>query len=226
MRLVKDIRHDTATNEDFVSLFSLATVLKDHLRQKESTSGFESTHGNSLAHDHSKMSLSKQSTQDISSTKNNTFDIECVYVDSDQFYLEENFSGRDPKSKSIRKVTSTCNQRMESHLERLFSSSVHSEGCIVLTVHLPFLVLRDFGSAAMLGNSETIVSCVSETVAKYSQHRKTLKTLSRCLDHLIRRQLDSRKKSIDKNKRGSSNLFCAIIYSIEDDKFDLFQRVC
>ena len=122
----------------------------------------------------------------------------------------------------------TSTQRIEEHLEQLFTSSTHGEGCLVLAVNLPFSVLREFDSVAMFGTKPTIVASTSDIFTKHQKYKKTLKTLAMCLDHLIHRQKDSpstdtngRVKNFERRKR--HNNFSAFIYSIGDDKYDLFQ---
>ena len=212
-------------NEDFITLTSLGSVVKDHLFRKDTSFDLNE---NTLLPDRLSLQHSNQDTAVNRSTKK--FYIECVFVDSDQFYLEDNFSGRDSKSKStsLKKMVKTSTQRIEEHLERLFTSSAHGEGCIVVAVNLPFLVLREFDSAAMFGSKQTIIASVSDILIKHSKYRKTLKTLAMCLDHLINRQQEL--SSIDTSGRGKSVegrkrrfVFSAFIYSIGDDKYDLFQ---
>jgi hypothetical protein len=216
LRLVKDLHHDISTNEDVVILSSLASVLKDHLYKNDY--GNETDHG-LLALDRSKAQNLKQPQNQDAFNPKNPYDIECVFVDTDQFYCEEHFSGRDPKSKSIWKLVNKCTQRAEDHILRLFTSSAHGEGCIVLAAHLPFIVIREFDSIAMFGSKQTVTANVSETILKHTKYRKTLKTLALCLDHLIRRH-NGKNKPIETKKM---SMFSAFIYSIEDDRFDLLQ---
>lgn len=220
LRIVQD-SHPNISPIEYVRLSVLASVMKDHLQRKENS--FQSTENNVLP-DRSKV---QTTNQDFTGSKSTSVDVECIFIDSDQFYLDvDNLSGRDPKSKSIKKIVKTSTQRVESYLENLCSASTHGEGCTVLAVKIPFMVLREFDSAAMFGDGPTVVISVSEILSKYPKHRKALKTLAMCLDHLLRRQHESSSadmngKSKSTETKKSSELFSALVYSIQDDRFDL-----
>ncbi len=207
-----------------VPLSSLASIMKDHLGKRENITE------NIDMSDFSK-GRSISIGQDTTITKSSpTYDIECILVDSDQYHMnEDSFSGRDSKStKTKKKLFRTSVQRAESYLSELFSASNHAEGCILLAVNLPFVVLREFNSAVMFGDLDgpTVVSSVAKVLENHVKHRKTLKTLAMCVQNLIRRQQESLSSSININKsteivKKRSNKLTALIYSIQDDMFDL-----
>lgn len=210
---------DSDHTEDFVQVKSLASEIRDGLkRRKDGGTGDKSSQ------------ITKQPTRqysDADSSRNTTFDIELIYVDSDQFYIgRDSCSGRDQKSKSIKKMMKTCTQRVSAHLERLFSKTTNVEGCTTIAVDVPFMVLRDFNSSAMYSEGPTVVASVSDVLTKHTKYRKTLKTLATCIDHLLRQKqelfnTETNGKMKSSSVKAQSKSMSAIIYSWQDDKIDL-----
>lgn len=197
--------------EVFVPLSSLASEIQDRYSRICSDAVIKDISNTNVAE--------KQiSNRDVSISGSKTYpgtsDFECVYVDSDQFYLDiEHASGKDPKLKSVFKVVKTSRQISESYLSNILYDTP------VLVVPIPFRVLRHFNTEAMFGKGPNIVTSTSDVITIYSSHKKVLKSLASCLDHLIRRSDTEIPK---KNKIGSSgNLLSFLTYSIPDDRFDL-----
>jgi hypothetical protein len=268
LRMIPHSKHlstntvNSSTNEENVPVLSLASFIKDRLL---STNSFH--HGFDVDLDDTKMLFDSSSTRTMdrqqdtpslhkhtspsSSSSSVTNDMDCIYVDIDQFYREDNISvsNKDKESKQRKRMFKTCIQRVEEQLNStlLSSSSTHKhEGCTLLTINLPFMIIRDFSSAAMFGNkSKPIMNVLVESgiLTKHKSHSKLLKTLAMSLDHLIRvrRDLDDKMKALENNNNSSSrnigsssasssnnrgqssNIFSALIFSIGDDRFDFFQ---
>ena len=210
---------DSDHTEDFVPVKSLASEIRDGLnRGKDGGPGAKSSQ------------IAKQPTRqysDADSSRNTTFDIELIYVDSDQFYIgPDSCLGRDQKSKSIKKKMKTCAHRVSAHLERLFSKTTLVEGCTSIAIDVPFMVLREFDSSAMYSEGPSVAASVSDVLTKHTKYRKTLKTLATCIDHLLRQKQESSTTETNGKIKSSSaeaqsKSMSAIIYSCQDDKIDL-----
>eukprot|EP00551_Chaetoceros_affinis_P010160 CAMPEP_0203676654 /NCGR_PEP_ID=MMETSP0090-20130426/25266_1 /ASSEMBLY_ACC=CAM_ASM_001088 /TAXON_ID=426623 /ORGANISM="Chaetoceros affinis, Strain CCMP159" /LENGTH=499 /DNA_ID=CAMNT_0050543261 /DNA_START=480 /DNA_END=1982 /DNA_ORIENTATION=+ len=224
LRIIEDSMNSTSQSEySVVPLSSLASIMKDHLGKRESIveiADSDFSRGRSIS-----------LTQDNTTTaKSSAVDIECIFVDSDQYYMHEDGFDRDSKWKSKKKLCRTSIQRAESYLKNeLFSASTHGEGCILLAVNLPFPILREFDSAAMFGNGPTVLSSVADILENHVKYRKALKTLAMCVQNLIRRQLEisysssstsTNNKSTSEEQKRSMKL-SVLVYSVQDDMFDL-----
>lgn len=197
--------------EVFVPLSSLASEIQDRYARLSSDTTIKEISSSIVAE--------KQiSNRDVSSSGSKLYpgssDFECIYVDSDQFYLDiEHASGKDPKLKSIFKIVKTSRQISESYISNILHETP------VLVVPIPFRVLRHFNTEAMFGKGPNIVTSTFDVISSYSSHKKVLKSLASCLDHFIRH---SDTETPKKNKAGSKgDLLSFLTYSISDDRFDL-----
>lgn len=158
------------------------------------------------------------SSRDISNASGRAYsvpsDFECIYIDSDQFYLDlEHASGKDPKMKSVLKVMKTSRQNAESYVSNILVDTP------VLVAPIPFRIVREFNTEAMFGNGPTVSSSTSSMMVTHSSHKKVLKSLASCLDHLLRRFEAEPPKKYKSCSKGS--IFSFLVYSIPDDRFDL-----
>ena len=214
---------DSDRAEEFVPVNSLASEMRESLNKcKDSGTGDKASH----ASRHPSKQFS--GNQDSDGLKNSTFDVDLVFVDSDQFYLGlDTCSGRDQKSKSVKKKMKTSLQRVKSHFGNIFISTyTHFEGCSILSVDVPFMVIRDFNSTAMCSNELTVIAAVTDILQnKHAKYRKTLKTLATCIDHMLRQKVGSLAETSGKVKSNSTKTqsitLSAFIYSFQDDKMDL-----
>jgi len=242
LRTVVDAYPNFASSEDFVILTLLPSVIKDLLHKKDynfdtidvKMANERSVNPSNFNSDHYPKNYNQGAGAKGS---HNNLDIECIYVDFDQFYITEKQPGRESKMKSVKKIIRSTTQRASSYFNDFFTASTLGDGGTVLAVDLPFQTLREFNSAAMFGKEgNSIVSSVSDFISNDSKHRKVLKTLAICLDHLIRRQADVSGSTISNNNgKSSSNslssmssrssshrkLLSVYMYSIQDDRFDL-----
>ncbi len=217
---------DSDCTEDFITVSSLASEIRSSLNK-----GKDVGSGDRVVQTSRQPVRHYSANQDLDGLKSSTFDIDLIHVDSDQFYLGlDNLSGRDQKSKSVKKKMHTSRQRVASHLEKIFTVPTHFEGCTVISVDLPFMVIRDFNSSVMVSNESTVVAMVTNVLSKnnnnITKYRKTLKTLATCIDHLLRQkqgsssEINNGKVKSNSTKAQSTEL-SAFIYSFQDDKMDL-----
>lgn len=197
--------------EVFVPLSSLASEIQDRYSRLSSEATLKDISSVSVAE-------KQMSSRDTSNLGSKLYpgpsNFECVYVDSDQFYLDvEHASGKDPKLKSVFKKVKTSRQISESYISSILYETP------VLVVPIPFRVLRHFNTEAMFGKGPNIVTSTFDVISTYPSHNKVLKSLALCLDHFIRRS------DADIPKRNKTGPKCAILsfltYSISDDRFDL-----
>lgn len=141
-----------------------------------------------------------ESTQKVSSA------VECIYVDTDQYYgLDKQVSKSDTSNyKAILKSIKGVTQRSEAYLNDLQMTSP-AQGTPVFAVNLPFWELRDFGTSLMKHGEP---SAVTEL---YPIHKKVFKTLAMAIDSVLK-------------KYGKSSVVSQVtilLYSKVDDRFDM-----
>lgn len=147
-------------------------------------------------------------------------DLEYIYVDSDQFYLDpdKTGSGKDPKLKNILKVIKKVQLKADSFIQ----NELHKT---FITVELPFRICREFNSIAMFGSGISIVASTADFQTKHPKYRKTLKTFAMCLDFMVRRFSESTSSSGSSNTGSRSShkesILSILVYAQADDRFDL-----
>merc|ERR1719273_1358813 len=125
--------------------------------------------------------------------------IDCIYVDTDQYYgMEKLVKGDRAGYKTVIKALKATRHKAESFMNGLLNplSSAGGSHTMVVAVDLPFDIVRDFGTWAM-NNKQGVklrLGSNSEIMDKYPSHKKVLKTLSFTLDTLIRRRMRSSSK--------------------------------
>jgi hypothetical protein len=149
--------------------------------------------------------LERSSPNESESNQKSSSKVECIYVDTDQYYgLNKPVSKSDTSSwKAILKSIKGVTQRSEAYLNDLQMKSP-AQGTPVFAVNLPFWELRDFGTSLMrYGNS----SAVTE---QYPKNKKVFKTLAMAIDNLLK-----------KHGKSPISRVTILLYSREDDRFDM-----
>jgi hypothetical protein len=131
--------------------------------------------------------------------------VECIYVDTDQYYgLDKQISKIDTSNwKAILKSIKGVTQKSETFLNALQTKSP-AQSTPVFAVNLPFWELRDFGTSFMRHGDP---SAVTEL---YPKHKKVFKTLAMAIDNLLK-----------KHGKSSISGVMILLYSKVDDRFDM-----
>lgn len=143
-------------------------------------------------------------------------DLEYIYVDTDQFYLNlDKISGKDrkdPKLKPLLKLVTKTQLKAVPFI----TGELHN----ILAIDLPFPIVREFNSEAMFSNGPSIANSTVDFVTKHAKYRKTLKTFAMCLDFLLRRCEETNAKS-SHGSGTKQSMVSILVYAQPDDRFDL-----
>ena len=183
----------TGGNEIFVSLDNLASTVSSGADDEE------------LPQDTSTRLLLKQTPNESDTGQKSSYpQVECIYVDTDQYYgLERQVSKSDTSHwKSILKSIKGVTQRSEAFLNTLAETPVRATP--VFAVNISFWELRDFGTCLM--KQEHAASASLEATKTYPKHKKVFKTLGLAIDSFL------------KKYKGEVTL---LLYSKVDDRFDV-----
>jgi len=180
-------------NEEIVALNALSSLIMERLNELNNISDENiATRQQTNAVD-----SSIQPTQSHSGN----FDIECIYVDNDQYFDDSNRINSS-QWKRVKKVMKSTSQKMIDHLgNALFDSTTP-----VIAVDLPFRIVRELGSCLIFDGLESLIS--NDIATKFPGHKKTLRTLMYACD------------SISRRTQGRLTFF---LYSIIDDNYDLIR---
>jgi len=137
---------------------------------------------------------------------NGNFDIECIYVDNDQYFDDSNRINTS-QWKRVKKIMNKTSQKMMDHLGNALCDSTTP----VIAVDLPFRVVRELGSSLIFDGLESLIS--HDITTKYPSHKKTLRTLLYACDSISRRT-------------GSGGRLTFFLYSTIDDEYDLVRMSC
>ena len=180
-------------NEEIVALNSLSSLILERL---------------SAVNDVSDENISaRQQTNAIDSSiqpmqsHNGNFDLECIYVDNDQYFDDSNRINSS-QWKRVKKVMKATSQKMVDHL----GSTLCDSTTPVIAVDLPFRVVRELGSCLIFDGLESLIS--HDITTKYPGHKKTFRTLMYACDSISRRT-------------GSGGRLTFFLYSTIDDNYDL-----
>jgi translation initiation factor 2-alpha kinase 4 len=141
--------------------------------------------------------------------------LDCIYVESDQFWGGEKQVAKSDSSnwRSIVKTLKTVSQRSESYIGTM-ASGEHHDRPVVIASDLPFWVLRDFGTILMHQGESAVA--VLDTTEKHPKYKRTLRTLGLAVDATLKRYGFRAKHN--HSQHFLLNLF---LYSKMDDRFDL-----
>lgn len=226
LRKINLLSSTISFSEEFVALSSLATIIKKHLTSISTVDEDDSDGDNDRSILFERQSPSLHKDPEVSSYK--TPQVDCIYVDGDQYYgMERLVKGDKGGYKTILKALKATRHKADSfinHLIHPFSSADGGSHTIFIAVDLPFDVVRDFGTWAMKNKQGVTSSAASnnEMIEKYPNHKKVLKTLSFSLDSVIRRRTRSNSKDYTFDDDNSPiPVIHVFLYSAVDDRYDL-----
>ena len=160
---------------------------------------------------------------DVSSGQKSSYpQVECIYVDTDQYYgLDKQVNKSDTSHwKSILKGIKSVSQRSEAYLNEMTETHMSApvQGTPVFAVNLSFWELRDFGTCLMKNEGSAMGASLEEITKTYPRHKKLFKTLCMAIDNLMRKYGMWYAKD---TKDGASTQVTILLYSKMDDRFDM-----
>lgn len=219
---LRRIQFDGSNNnlaEQYVSLENLAATILAAEDDSDHHAGESNNDGDVI--------MTGVGAQTNNSSRSSSSPVECVYVETDQFWgSEKQITKSDsPNWRSILKSLKSVSQRSEVYLDSM--SDVDSS--VVIASELPFWVLREFGTILMRrgGGESTATMASMETTERYPRHKRILKTLATAIDATMKKHgywttattsTHHKGQSSSSSKRGLLTLF---LYSKIDDRFDM-----
>jgi len=214
-------------NERFVPLESLASTIRE---MSAETSGSDERVSEELLEE-----SNGPYPRDSAVTRGSSAEIESFYVDQEQYFCDDiKVSKTDtPHWKGVLKALKSVAQRSESYL----TSQMNALGSTPVfgVSDLPFLVLRDFGTALMRRErtEQSAMGASIEVTERYPKGKRALKTLAMAVDYCMKKRgvwdpstaarahSPSRGHSPARGSSGGSQLLTVLLYSKLDDRFDM-----
>lgn len=207
------------SNEQFIPLENLASTIRE---MSESSGPEERISGEP------DQEAGTVSNRELNSVRGSTAQVECVYVDQDHFFLEQerNKSDKTPQWKGVAKAIKSVTQRSEAYLTshlQTFSGTTP----VFAVADVPFWVLRDFGTSLMRRErkEQSAVGASVEATEAYPRGKRPLKTLASAIDMFMKKRgLWEDRSSNSRNTvaaSGGSQLLTVLLYSKLDDRFDM-----
>ena len=200
-----------AFEEEFISLDELASKIKEQLILHETTTGAARSTGN--PENTFRAVGRKLSTGDDNKTSSSAA-IQCIYCDEAECHVQQDLEKRKGTSsdkataKAAKKELSRAMQKAEAYINCISTSSSLGLGTPVIASALPYLILRDLGTA--LVTHATTSDAIAGITAKYPNYRRLLKTVGMSIEHAMAGKVSQKQREL-------------LFYSIPDDKFDLIQ---
>jgi hypothetical protein len=194
-----------AFEEEFISLDELASKIKEQLILHETTTGAARSTGNPEIG-------RKLSTGDDNKTSSSAA-IQCIYCDESEYHVEQDLEKRKGTSsdkataKAAKKELSRAMQKAEAYINCISTSSSLGLGTTVIASALPYLILRDLGTALVTNATSDAIAGIT---AKYPNYRRLLKTVGMSIEHAMAGKVSQKQREL-------------LFYSIPDDRFDLIQ---
>ena len=196
-----------AFEEEFISLDELASKIKEQLTLYETTTGTARSTGNP------EMVGRKLSTGDENKTSSSAA-IQCIYCDEAEYHVQQDLEKRKGTSsdkataKAAKKELSRAMQKAEAYINCISTSSSLGLGTPVIASALPYLILRDLGTA--LVTHATTSDALAGITARYPNYRRLLKTVGMSIEHTMGEKVSQKQREL-------------LFYSIPDDRFDSIQ---
>lgn len=172
------------------------------------------------------------------SSSNRQTQVECIYVDDDHYFGNERDIGKNetPHWKSYLKAMKSATLAAETYLSSLQDPASQTSGSsidgvpVFAVADVSFWVLRDFGTALMKRErrEQTAIGACSETTERHPKHKRVLKTLAQAIDNFMKRNgmWGSHRDNSQHDERSRSFLMTMLLYSKNDDRFDLVTLEC
>jgi len=212
----------SGANERFVTLQDLGATIREM-----SVEGGRGVSNERAIEDPKQEATNSLHTRDLSTSRAGTAEVECFYVDQDQYFSEkDNISKSDkPHWKGILKAMKSVAQRSELYLSSQLSSSGPTP--VFAVADLSFWVLRDFGTSLMRRErkDQSAMGACLEITEKYPKGKRPLKALAMAIDYFMKRRglwdQSTPSRHGSPQQRGGSQLLNILFYSKLDDRFDL-----
>jgi hypothetical protein len=211
----------TGGNEQFVPLQSLASII----REMSDALGTDAERAMTDESYHESLAASRAGTNEIQTARSSAGQVECVYIDQDQYFSEDmKVSKSDtPHYKGVIKSLKGLTQRSEAYLGSHLNASGPTPVFGVSDV--PFWVLRDFGSSLMRreAKEQSAVGASIEATENYAKGKRALKTLAMAIDNFMKKRglWDQNNSHRSQKSSGGSQLVTILLYSKQDDRFDM-----
>ena len=198
--------------EDFVSLEELVPKIKEQLALHEVMAGVERGTSNTESN---RMAGRQPSSTGDDNKASSSAAIQCIYCDETEYHLQHDLEKRKGSSsdkataKAAKKELSRAMQKAEAYIHCVSTSSSLGQGTPVIASSLPYLVLRDLGTALI--TSATTSDAIVGVSNRNPNYKRLLKTIGMSLEHVINESMLSQKR------------LELLLYSIPDDRFDLIQ---
>ena len=212
----------SGSSEQFVRLENLASTIREMSAEsvgvEERTTGETDQEGGN------------QSCRDLNSARMATAQVECVYIDQENFYSDDAKVSKNDKTaqwKGGMKALKSAAQRSESYLSSHLQTNSIGSTPVFAVADVPFWVLRDFGTALMRRErkEQSAVGASIEATEAYPKGKRPLKTLATAIDIFMRKRgvwEDASRSQGDSNSSSvGSKLLTILLYSKLDDRFDM-----
>lgn len=199
-------------DEDFVPLEELASKMKEQLALHEVAAGAARGANNTES---VRMAGRQSSSTGDDNKASTSAAVQCIYCDETEYYIQHDLEKRKGSSsdkataKAAKKELSRAMQKAEAYIHCVSTSTSLGQGTPVIASALPYLVLRDLGTA--LVTSATTSDAITVVAARFPNYRRILKTVGMSIDHAMSESMPSPKR------------LELLLYSIPDDRFDLIQ---
>ncbi|KAL7563280.1 hypothetical protein ACA910_016641 [Epithemia clementina (nom. ined.)] len=209
------------SSESFVSLDNLAGVILDGLSIESEPMELELSHGN------------QQAPLPPSNSRATRVRVNCILIDNDVYFGgdHEVYKSETPHWKSHLKTIRKVELQAETFLGSIggFQESGTNDVPVFAVSDATFWALRDFGTALMkLENKEqSAKGAFLEAAQQYPKYKRSLKTLADAIDNYMRKAKiwtgnSSRDAtSSSSTAAGATSLLTVLLYSKNDDRFDL-----
>ena len=202
--------------DEIISVTSLATIIKERLHNilMPSDVDVEAKRRVALLPENSK-ELTRLNSSSIGT---HSTDAHRIYIENDRYFVVYPEGKGDNVPKPMLKIMTTIMQKADFFLSKVLDTPKVKNGAYLVAVNVSFIVLRDFGTSAMAATSSqnsSIALITADTINKYPGQDKTLKTLGKALDYLLKQRREGAKHT---DPMSSCHV---LLYSIYDERFDL-----
>jgi len=205
--------------EEIIPVATLATTIKERLSNMMPLEVDSDTKRRINVNPENTKELSRLSSLTFSTY--NPMDTHRIYVESDRFIVVSPEGKADNIPKPILKTMTTVIQRADSFIANVLNTPKIKNRAHLVAVNVPFIILRDIGTnimATTCNQNTSIAIITADIIQKHSGPEKTLKTLGKALDYLLKQRREGMKYSIDRDVAISCHV---LLHSLCDERFDL-----
>lgn len=168
-----------------------------------------------------------QSCRDLNSVRMPAAQVECVYIDQENFYSDDVKVSKNDKTaqwKGGMKALKSVSQRSESYLSSHLKTNSSGATPVFAVADVPFWVLRDFGTALMRRErkEQSAVGASVEASEAFPKGKRPLKTLASAIDIFMKKRgIWEDGSRVQSDASLGSKLLTILLYSKMDDRFDM-----